>query len=120
MNNFRFKWEQRQTEKEGRTHVSQAGFYNNIAWKKLRNKLISEEPVCVLCAKEGLVVQATVIDHIIPLTLDNMWKIGLDESNLQPLCTPCHITKTNRDKSKKYNPDNLLKGKELKNKFETF
>jgi hypothetical protein len=45
------------------------------------------EPVCVMCARNGLAVPATVADHITPHGGDwNAFLFG----PLQSLCKPCH------------------------------
>ena len=50
-------------------------------------------PLCVECAKRGIVKAATEVDHIIPLH-----KGGTDDDdNLQGLCAECHADKTSRD-----------------------
>jgi 5-methylcytosine-specific restriction protein A len=57
-------------------------------WRRLRIMVLRERPLCENCSVHGLVVQATEIDHI-----DGDVR-NLDESNLKPLCKPCHSTKT--------------------------
>jgi 5-methylcytosine-specific restriction protein A len=46
-----------------------------------------------MCAARGIIRAATVPDHIIPLH-----KGGTDDdANVQCLCDPCHLDKTNKD-----------------------
>lgn len=49
-------------------------------------RLLADEPMCRVCKKRA----AMEIDHIVPL------ECGGDESesNLQPICIPCHTDKT--------------------------
>lgn len=61
-------------------------------WRKARVTYLSKHPVCVECAKEGRVVPATVVDHIIPHKGDK--KLFWDTNNWQPLCASCHSRKT--------------------------
>ncbi|EXU58072.1 HNH endonuclease family protein [Acinetobacter baumannii 24845_10] len=44
--------------------------------------------MCVYCEAKGLVVVATVVDHIIPHRGDQ--EIFWDEMNWQALCSKCH------------------------------
>lgn len=65
--------------------------YNKSAWKRTRNHVLSEEPLCRECKKKGKIVQATDVDHILPISEGgNPW----DLDNLQPLCSSCHKRKT--------------------------
>lgn len=59
-------------------------------WRKLRLMFLSENPLCVECELDGLVVAATDVDHIIPKRQG-----GTDDwSNLQALCHSHHSQKT--------------------------
>ena len=56
------------------------------AWRKLRKRVLLEEPICRKCRK----VAATEVDHLVPREAG-----GSDErENLQGLCKPCHSNKT--------------------------
>lgn len=62
--------------------------------QQLRRELFEREPLCRKCKASGRVTAATERDHIVPL-----FKGGSDdESNIQPLCTPCHEAKSLQDK----------------------
>ena len=66
-------------------------FYSSQAWKTTRKKHLELEPYCVECYKEGKIVKATIVDHIVPI------KQGgdkYDQSNLQSLCWSCHSKKS--------------------------
>ena len=55
-----------------------------------RLRRLRTEPLCRDCAAKGIVVAATVVDHIVPLALG-----GDDiDANTRSLCTPCHGTRT--------------------------
>jgi 5-methylcytosine-specific restriction protein A len=50
-----------------------------------------EQPLCVLCLGRERYVQATVVDHVLPI------KDGgerFESCNLQSLCVSCHNRKT--------------------------
>jgi len=51
---------------------------------------LQAEPLCRDCAAKGVVSEATVPDHIVPLTQG-----GSDEdSNIRCLCADCHRART--------------------------
>lgn len=55
-----------------------------------RKRLLSANPLCVHCQRDGRVTAAVHLDHIVPL-----WQGGPDtERNLQGLCVPCHAAKS--------------------------
>lgn len=60
--------------------------------KKLRPQQLLREPFCRECARFGLRVPATDVDHIIPHRGD--WSLFTDPDNLQSLCHSCHSRKT--------------------------
>jgi 5-methylcytosine-specific restriction protein A len=53
---------------------------------------LREHPLCVECEKEGLVVPATCVDHIVPHKGDE--RLFWDYTNFQSLCSSCHSRKT--------------------------
>lgn len=61
-------------------------------WQRLRMLVLRREPLCRACTDAGRTTPATEVDHIAPLqrSLD----LAFVESNLQPLCRPCHMAKT--------------------------
>ena len=66
--------------------------YNTQTWRSLRAAQLSRQPLCGACIGRGLVVMATVVDHVFP------WRQISDaafrESELQSLCWECHSVKT--------------------------
>ena len=56
------------------------------AWKRIRDKYVSEHPFCELCLEEGVLVKTEEVHHKIPLA------DGGDHSkqNLISLCRSCH------------------------------
>ncbi len=61
-------------------------------WRKARSRFLKAHPLCVKCLDQGLLVGATVVDHIVPHRGDK--ELFWDVSNWQPLCKPCHDRKT--------------------------
>ena len=61
-------------------------------WQKVRLKILRAQPLCIECAKDGMVVEAKEVDHKTPHRGD--MELFYDESNLQGLCKPCHSRKT--------------------------
>ena len=55
-------------------------------WRRLRERILSEEPLCRICGR----AEAKHVDHIVPKA-----RGGTDDrDNLQPLCHSCHSRKT--------------------------
>lgn len=79
-------------------------------YRKMRARFMSANPVCASCEKLGITVAATELDHVIPAheRPDLFW----DVSNLQSLCSDCHMGKTAAE-NKKQDPDWLARFREL-------
>lgn len=62
------------------------------AWKRIRDKYISEHPICEMCIAKSYYIPyyaikpATEVHHIIPLCEHGTSK----PSNLMALCSKCH------------------------------
>ena len=70
-------------------------FYNSREWRALRTWKLRQQPLCEMCQREhGWVVSARCVHHIQPIestrTKAELWKVGLDASNLMSLCFQCH------------------------------
>ena len=61
-------------------------------WQKARLAYLFLHPLCVECSDLGLVVAATVVDHVMPHKGDQV--LFWDQSNWQSLCATCHNRKT--------------------------
>ena len=72
-------------------------FYNSKAWKTAKARHLKIEPLCRECKKKGLLVRATVVDHIVPIKQGGAL---LDEGNLQSLCWSCHSRKSAKEGSR--------------------
>ncbi len=57
-------------------------------WQKLRRIQLKKDPLCFFHRKAGLLVRATVADHITPIREDASKR--LVQENLQSLCKECH------------------------------
>lgn len=60
-------------------------------WRKRRDDQLARDPWCRECAKRGLRVRATDVDHVVPHQGDlDLFLHG----ELQSLCRSCHSRKT--------------------------
>lgn len=66
-------------------------FYQRKQWKAVRSLQLQLEPLCRHCRKQGRLIAASVVDHILPITDGGA---ELDLNNLQSLCSACHSSKT--------------------------
>lgn len=66
-------------------------FYQRKAWKLARQERLTIEPLCRHCKSNGKIVEATHVDHIVPITSGGA---ELEQWNLQSLCKSCHERKT--------------------------
>ena len=89
-----------------------ANFYSDRRWKKLRDYVMRESPLCVNCLKQGISTPATECHHDIPWNwfdeVQDKWKALLNIDILVPLCSKCHheihktLKKPDNFKSTKY------------------
>jgi len=73
-------------------------FLLSSRWKKLREKKLSDSPVCEQCKKRGVIVPGREVDHIKPRSERPDLSLSID--NLQTLCKSCHSRKTAREKNR--------------------
>lgn len=73
-----------------RKNTTQRGYDGR--WQKASKRFLRAHPFCVRCKERGKLVEATVVDHIIPHRGDKA--LFWDEKNWQPLCKSCHDHKT--------------------------
>jgi len=64
---------------------------NGAAWGRLRALVISEQPLCAQCQREGRIEHGNEVDHIDNDASNN------ERCNLENLCHACHSLKTQRD-----------------------
>lgn len=56
------------------------------SWKRIRDRYIKAHPLCEECDKNGRIVAAEEVHHILPLSKGG----GNETSNLMALCKSCH------------------------------
>lgn len=71
--------------------------YNSTRHRKARKAYLQKYPFCVICDRQGKMVQATVFDHVIPLSQDDSDWATWSLENKQGLCNPCHNQKSGRE-----------------------
>lgn len=64
---------------------------NSRQWLRIRDMVLSMEPLCRSCMKAGKLTPANEVDHIDGDSANNSIE------NLQPLCKPCHSEKTAKE-----------------------
>lgn len=67
--------------------------YSTAAWRRLRKRKLSVNPVCEPCEKRGRTVLADTVDHIIAIEKGGDAFPAL--SGLMSMCARCHNEKTN-------------------------
>ena len=75
-----------------RQYEDRQRFYKSKVWRFTRNLVLNEEPMCRHCRREGKIVSASEVDHI--LSIQSAPRLALEWDNLCPLCKSCHSKKT--------------------------
>lgn len=78
-----------------KTTANQRGY--NYAWQKARLVHLAAHPLCGYCDRAGLVVAASVVDHIVAHNGDQT--LFWDRGNWQSLCKPCHDSVKQREEA---------------------
>jgi len=78
------KKQKRQQYDKQRGSAQQRGY--TAQWNKIRKMILSREPLCRRCAREGKTTAAVIVHHIIPK--DQGGRDSFD--NLEPLCIQHH------------------------------
>jgi 5-methylcytosine-specific restriction protein A len=74
-------------------------FYHSREWERLRQAALARDHyLCQHCLQHNRITRATIVDHIVPISVD--WSKRLSLDNLQSLCHACHNRKTAEDKRK--------------------
>lgn len=78
-----------------RANASDRRLYFTKQWRRLRARVLREEPTCVECVRDGYEVRPTTdVDHVVPHRGDT--RLFFDRSNLRALCHAHHTMKTRR------------------------
>lgn len=85
----------RKTLKDRQQETGRTLALNGAAWRRLRARVLSLRPLCEKCYREGLIVEATDVDHRDNDPTDNR------PEALQSLCHSCHSRKTQADMGKR-------------------
>lgn len=72
----------RRTAKDEYHHL-----YCSSRWLSIRKRQLDEEPLCRLCAEEGIVTPADTVDHLVNHKGD---LVLFFDGKVQSLCKPCH------------------------------
>src|SRR5262245_66467279 len=72
--------------------LSMSRLYDKRRWHRTRRRQLMREPLCRVCHAFGLIVVASDVDHVVPLTSGGA---EFDPDNLQSLCKLHHTEKTN-------------------------
>jgi hypothetical protein len=62
------------------------------AWRKAREAILADDPLCPICAHQGRATAAAEVDHIEPRA--SAPERFFDRLNLWGLCRACHFIKT--------------------------
>lgn len=86
-----------QKQAEWKKESNSMKYYNSRGWKKLREAIMSNHPLCVECAAKGISRPATDLHHIVEfqkgITENDKWNLLLDPNNIIPLCEAHHYAK---------------------------
>lgn len=74
----------------GRPKTAERGYGGR--WQRESKRFFREHPMCNICFQNGIITEATVVDHIKPHRGDQ--KLFWDRGNWQALCKSCHDNKT--------------------------
>lgn len=72
--------------KDERLSASRRGYDSN--WRRLREQVLNDEPLCNSCLAKGTITPATDVHHKKPIRTHP--ELRLVRSNLVAYCAPCH------------------------------
>jgi hypothetical protein len=87
------------TPNQGRKERSK--LYDTQRWREHRLHFLQSNPLCVHCSMKGKVTAANVVDHIIPVRVDDSINF-FDSDNHQSLCESCHNRKSQTERFGKW------------------
>lgn len=66
--------------------------------QRRRERVLSTDPLCAECRRQGLIVLAIEVDHVVPL-----WEGGAeDDANCEGLCVECHRAKSAAEAARRH------------------
>lgn len=79
------------------------------AWERVRKVVLERDRgLCQICLKRGAYTTANIVDHIISKAKAEVlrWSAERTEhpNNLQVICHPCHLVKSEEEQGKKKRP----------------
>lgn len=74
--------------------------YSLAKWHKLRAKQLQNNPLCAFCYAQGIIKEASIVDHIKPHRQDI--NLFFNPDNLQSLCKRCHDSHKQRQEKSGY------------------
>ena len=91
------------TQSDIKRHNDRWGkYYNNSAWKRLRNWYIQSHPLCERCLFNGKSVPSEEVHHKVEFskgeTMEDKFALLLDPQNLMAVCRKCHMEIHNHNK----------------------
>jgi 5-methylcytosine-specific restriction protein A len=86
-NSFAPNWKPKQVNQRTPQAQQRQKLYDR-QWRKQRVYFLQRHPLCVMCQSEGIITQATVVDHIEPHKGDE--RLFWDINNWQSLCKRHH------------------------------
>lgn len=72
-------------------------FYSSPKWREVRKRKLQQQPFCEECKRNGTIIKATIVDHIVPIKQGGQ---PYDMNNLQSLCWSCHSRKSVKEGSR--------------------
>lgn len=74
--------------------------YQTPAWKSIRARQMSIQPLCESCISRGKLAQAEHVDHV--FAWKHIGRQAFTANLFQSLCKPCHSVKTGIEKRGRY------------------
>ena len=85
--------------KRSANYADNVDLYSTLAWRMIKAKIKSEQPLCVSCLHKGIVTATYAVDHVFPHRRD---KERFLHNLFQGLCLECHTQKTIDENEGKY------------------
>lgn len=88
-------------EKPNQGRKERSKLYDTQRWRDYRIHFLQVSPLCRYCKQKGRDTAATIVDHIIPVRVDDSINF-FDSENHQPLCESCHNRKSAQERYGKW------------------